>query len=634
MNDKNSPKLIQLPTDEANTTDLNQQISEEVFQLRQIIDQMANTLSVQKELIQQLRDEIARLKGQKPKPDIRPSKLEGPKRKPNWRGRIGPHDGLRKTVQFSRWVNGNADLPSAHISFSALLIKAPLQRLVKITLLARRIIKKIKRLGKPGQPRGKPRQKKKTVLKIDEEVVIQPENIPEGAKFKGYNRYTVQDLIIKPHNTQYKLARWQLPDGRYITGELPKGVRGHYGPDLVAFILHQYHGSRITEGLLLNQLRSHGTLISSGQLNNILIQNMDPLIEEVAELLPVAAGIEKQIQVDDTGGRHKGRNQYTTVIGNRWFSLFATTDSKSRVNFLKLLQSGREEYLINEDFLDYLSQVNVPSYLPGYIALSSGSKFTSLDEWELFLEERRITQKAEIRFLTEAALYASVIHNGIPKDLGVHSDDAGQFDVFIHSLCWIHEERHYRKLIMTTDDARADLERVEDQIWSFYKELKTYKENPIEVSKQHLEQRFDDIFQQNTSSHTLKHQLEKTYKKKEKLLKVLQRPGTPLHNNSSETDARSAKIKLKISGGTRSDMGQVARDTYLSLQQTCRKLGINFIVYLRDRARRLYEIPRLATIIHERALVSASDFPCFFPATLNPSLAKLGDICSYQQFIG
>ena len=72
------------------------------------------------------------------------------------------------------------------------------------------------------------------------------------------------------------------------------------------------------------------------------------------------------------------------------------------------------------------------------------------------MKERNITSEVEVRFLTEAALYASVIATGIPRDLGVHSDDAGQFDVFVHSLCWIHEERHYRKLIMTTDEARAD----------------------------------------------------------------------------------------------------------------------------------------------------------------------------------
>ena len=133
---------------------------------------------------------------------------------------------------------------------------------------------------------------------------------------------------------------------------------------------------------------------------------------------------------------------------------------------------------------------------------------------------------------------------------------------------------------------------------------------PDESFRDSIEKKFDEIFQQATSSATLNHQLEKTHKKKQELLRVLQRPETPLHNNSSETDARTAKIKLKISGGTRSDEGQRARDTFLSLQQTCLKLSINFIDFLRDRVRGLYVIPRLAMIIRERALAAVSDPPC------------------------
>ena len=230
-------------------------------------------------------------------------------------------------------------------------------------------------------------------------------------------------------------------------------------------------------------------------------------------------------------------------------------------------------------------------------------------EWERFLKERNIARDIEVRFLTEAALYASVIQNGIPRNLGVHSDDAGQFDVFIHSLCWIHEERHYRKLIMTTDESRAELKRVRDQIWTIYQALKTYKESPSKEAAESIEKEFDNIFQQKTSSPTLNRQLEKTSEKKQELLRVLQRPDTPLHNNSSETCARAAKIKLKISGGTRSEVGQKVRDTFLSLKQTCLKLEINFMSFLQDRVRGRYEIPRLATIIRERALEAVTDPP-------------------------
>lgn len=222
-----------------------------------------------------------------------------------------------------------------------------------------------------------------------------------------------------------------------------------------------------------------------------------------------------------------------------------------------------------------------------------------------------ITQANDVRFLTEAALFASLFEHGIPRDLLIHSDDAGQFDVvlFVNTLCWIHEERHYRKLIMTTDEARADLELVKGQIWTFYQTLKAYKTNPNQQVIAVIEKQFDDIFQQKTSSPTLDHQLKKTYGKKKQLLGVLKRPDSPLHNNRSETDARAAKIKLKISGGTRSDVGRVSRDTFLSLKQTCLKLGLNFITFLQDRVRGLYNIPKLAEIIRQRASAAVSDLP-------------------------
>ena len=86
----------------------------------------------------------------------------------------------------------------------------------------------------------------------------------------------------------------------------------------------------------------------------------------------------------------------------------------------------------------------MPSYLPGYIALNTGAEFTNLADWEKFLKEKNIIKKNEVRFVTEAALYASLIENGMPRDLGIHGDDAGQFNAFVRSLCWIHEERHYR----------------------------------------------------------------------------------------------------------------------------------------------------------------------------------------------
>jgi hypothetical protein len=99
----------------------------------------------------------------------------------------------------------------------------------------------------------------------------------------------------------------------------------------------------------------------------------------------------------------------------------------------------------------------------------------------------------------------------------------------------------------------------------------------------------------------LNHQLAKTYAKKDELLKVLERPETPLHNNGTETDAREMVVKRKVSGGTRSAEGQRCRDTFVSLKKTCGKLGINFLGYLEDRVNKLFEIPGLEELIRTRS---------------------------------
>jgi transposase IS66 family protein len=538
-------------------------LADENNQLRQENDVLTNRVSFLQELAQQLRDEIAVLKGQKPRPKFPPSKLED------------------KQNSSDQSNSSNTNNPSSS------------------------------KKSKPGQPKGKKRKKKKTILEIHNEIVLQPTVIPEGSIFKGYRPYSVQDITIRTNNTRYLRARYQLLDGSYIEGELPPDIHRHYGPELITYILDQCHSCRVTEPLLLTQLHARGVLISAGQLNNILIQNNAIYEQEVNELLAAGVEADNQVQVDDTGGRHDGDNQYTTIIGNQWFSVFTTTDSKSRINFLKLLQGNKEHYLINEDTIAYLKECKSSSYLPGYIATCKKAKYTTLVAWNECVKEINVTQANDVRFLTEAALFASLFEHGIPRDLLIHSDDAGQFDValFINTLCWIHEERHYRKLIMTTDKARAELECVKEQIWSFYQTLKAYKTNPDKQIVAAIEKKFDDIFQQKTSSPTLDHQLKKTHEKKKELLGVLKRPNSPLHNNRSETDARAAKIKLKVSGGTRSDTGRASRDIFLSLKQTCLKLGINFISFLQDRVRGLYNIPRLAEIIRKRSLAAVSDPP-------------------------
>ena len=66
------------------------------------------------------------------------------------------------------------------------------------------------------------------------------------------------------------------------------------------------------------------------------------------------------INVDDTGARHKARNDFCIHIGNDRFAVFATTGSKSRLNFLERLRAGRDEYVINEAALTSMREHKLP----------------------------------------------------------------------------------------------------------------------------------------------------------------------------------------------------------------------------------------------------------------------------------
>lgn len=519
----------------------NARFIEENRWLKSRLDIALNSLKLQAEEIQRLKDEIATLKGQKPRPKIPPSVLEGPQ---------------------------STD----------------------------------KQNNKNRVTRGKhPRRQKTNQLKVHARIRIKPDSIPEGAIFKGFQKFTVQDIVFHPKNTIYELERWQLSDGTYLTGKLPQNIQGHYGPQLVAYILHQYYGCRVTEPLLFIQLREIGVWLSRGQLSNILIQGNETFHQEKDGLLSAGIAATGQIKTDDTGARHRGKNGYSTVIGNEYFTSIVTTDSKSRMNFLKVLHGANPRYLINEDSTDYIETLKPSSWMSGYLLLQPRDRSMTQAEWDKFLLEANICSEDDVRLATEAALFASLIENGIPRNLGVHGDDAGQFDVFARSLCWIHEERHYRKLVPIDEETRQAIERVRGEIWDLYKGLQEYKINPSDALRSILYQKFDKVFLAKTISPTLNKQLERTHAKKNELLRVLERPETPLHNNATETDAREMVVKRKVSGGTRSCEGRKCRDTFVSLKRTCCKLGITFIAYLEDRIKGALSIPPLAQVIATRS---------------------------------
>ena len=307
------------------------------------------------------------------------------------------------------------------------------------------------------------------------------------------------------------------------------------------------------------------------------------------------------INVDDTGARHAGKNGYCTHIGNELFAFFESTSSKSRLNFLQLLRKGHGDYVITDEGLEYIKRQSFPKELLALLATDTNKHFESKEDWERHLQQLAITKSRHVRIATEGALLGSVLHHGLSKDLVILSDDAGQFNILLHALCWIHAERTINKLIPCSDEESKAIEDIRDRIWQLYRDLKVYKQAPDEATKADLEKCFDEIFATQTCSETLNAALRRLAKNKAELLLVLDRPDIPLHNNLSERDIREYVKKRKISGSTRSDAGRRCRDTFASLKKTCRKLGLSFWDYLYDRTSQAREIPPLPDLIRAKA---------------------------------
>jgi hypothetical protein len=90
--------------------------------------------------------------------------------------------------------------------------------------------------------------------------------VPPGSRHKGYETYTIQDLVLVPKVIRYRRERWRTPDGQEIVAPLPPEVSGHFGPGVVRFILMQHFQGQVTAERLLTQLRAIGVRISKGQI--------------------------------------------------------------------------------------------------------------------------------------------------------------------------------------------------------------------------------------------------------------------------------------------------------------------------------------------------------------------------------
>ncbi len=166
---------------------------------------------------------------------------------------------------------------------------------------------------------GSKKRSKKRGFQIDKLVIIEPEEVPEQAKFNGYREYDVQELEIRRCNIRFLLTEYVRADGSTVVGQLPPEYRlnGHYGPTLVGYILYQHYHCRVPQPLLYEQIQEWGIELSTGQLNRILLENKERFHAEQEQVLRVGLESATYVHTDDTGARHQGKNGYCTVIGQK-----------------------------------------------------------------------------------------------------------------------------------------------------------------------------------------------------------------------------------------------------------------------------------------------------------------------------
>jgi hypothetical protein len=429
--------------------------------------------------------------------------------------------------------------------------------------------------GTPPTPRHQSRSRagsgavppRKERIRIDRTQVITLDRsgLPADVEHRGYRDVVVQNLLFQTDTVRYRLERLSSNStGRLYEASLPEALQGQsFGSELQAFVLMLYFELRVPEEKILNVLQAQGVIISAGQISNILIQkHLGLFAEERKAVLRAGLQTTSYQHIDDTGARIAGVNHYFSTLCNPYYSCFFTHRHKNAETVAGLLA--------------LLETPPLSDSVPATGACGEGPAS----------QERCPELSAAPKLLGD---YVPILI----------SDDAPQFrnQTEYQGLCWVHEERHYKKLHPFFASHQQMVDDFRGEIWDYYDRLKAYATAPTAALQQELSATFDALFSRTTGYEPLDQRIARTRQKKAALLLVLDFPEVPLENNEAERAIRAYVIKRKISNGTRTAAGTQAWEVFLSLVDTCRKHGVNFYRYLCDRISKAYQMPALDRLV-------------------------------------
>jgi hypothetical protein len=527
-----------------------------IKKLLNLVEELAQANTALRQQVQDLRDENARLKGEQGKPDIKGKKS----------GRGQDHSSEKER----------------------------------------------KALGGEGERRARKELAKNAYIPVDREevVTVARSELPSDAEFKGYEPSLVQDISFTSDNVRFLKEKYYSASEHktYLAG-LPAGYEGQFGPHVRALVVSFYYVAGMSEPKISELLKQMGVHISAGQVSNILTQDLGVWQVEADEMFVAGLKSTSWQNIDDTPTRVNGENAYCHILSNPFYSWYATRARKDRLTVISVLAGNASQeriYLLNDRTADWLETFGVPRWAQHRLADWPHDLWLTADEMRTHLERDlapRLNTQQQARVLEAAALSAYHAQTEVPIIPIMVSDDAPQFNEITtaHSLCWIHEGRHYKKLTPVVVHHQQLLETFRGEFWTYYGQLQLYRSAPSEAKAQHLRTEFVRLFSTQVGYAQLDVCIAATLSKQSQLLTVLEHPEIPLHNNTAELAARQRVRKRDVSFGPRTPDGVKAWDTFMSLAETAKKLGISFYAFVYDRMAKLNVIPPLAQVLMNRA---------------------------------
>ena len=541
-----------------------------VKKLLNIIERLASSYNAQESELQKLRDEINRLKGEQGKPNIKANKKKD--------GDISSEAERKEAEANAKKDIENGDGESGENTD-----------------------KKKKRQREPKLPK----------IKIDREQIcpLDKTGLPDDLVFKYHEDVVIQDLIIITNNVKYRREVYYSPSNNLTySGELPLEVRGkgEYGPGIRTLIPILKSEGNMSEKRIFGFFRNFGIEVSATYISQQWTGGYELFHQEKSDLYRSGITASTYVQIDDTSARVNGINQYCQIVCSPLFTAYFTTPKKDRLTVLSVLTDFMPaQFIYNEQAKLLLDTFKLAD--KARVAIDAQLPFDAVMNESEFKAHLTLINTLGIRqsiHLTEACAIAFYQQQtDFPVIERLLADDAPQFKLLtlFLCLCWIHDARHYKKLkpfIARHQQALADFR---SQYWAYYTELLKYKHEPTPAKKEWLSKRFDELFVTSTDYEELNDRIAKTLAKKTELLQVLELPTLPLHNNESELSARVQARARDVSFQTRSEKGTLIKDTFMTVNQTAKKLGVSFYDYVYDRVTGRFELPSLADLITQKA---------------------------------